>query len=200
MHINVDTWHYKVFAWSQKQIHSYVPTHTNLCTYMRHVFLWPWLIGLVWIVAVAGIGIGVIPFMLLIGRRPTFNDVHGEMGFVRYKTISIRSFNIYPWHVLLPAFVVWMNYMAFTSHQHDVKGVIIGIEAGFAIVLLVFGIAFWKQTSSAALVRSWFDAKTAGVCPLVEFDGLPPDDDEDDDIDEDWVEDTEPDINLPPIE
>lgn len=177
MIIDKNSWHYKLYShYFLFPFGNYVPGDTNLCAYMRTIFLWlplKWLLMIVmappviiavtfmWGFVTAGEIICKFPF----GYKPSKINYLGYTEMVQYNTFKINGYNIYPWVPMLILAVLFVPTLI--SHA---SGWMITLPI-VAAVALIWALTFLYDRPSLSVIRDWVSAKKQGVCPLIEFKG-----------------------------
>lgn len=183
MEINKNSWHYKVWAWSHSGTDGSgtIPEQSNLCSYVRELFIRVPLIlfALALVIITMGVlivvplNIAALPFGFYF-RHPIVQDLRGRGGedhMVRYQGLKIGNFVLLPWHVLLPALVVltvWWDYRSVQRHEFANFPFLLSIAALFTGVVCG-AIYLYSNSQTSKLAREYVSAKTKGICPLITF-------------------------------
>lgn len=180
MKIKTDTLHYKLYSLSYTIWNSEPPEQTNLCQYARRL-------------AFAPLNLLLAAFLfsfsyLVVALRAIVSYPFGYSTHWRSMTLNLREpaslrikgFSIYPGYVIFPiAFIainyfIYVNFPAWSATNISVKQSVAIVAMSLEIVagivgLLAAGIIFFTS-DTYDLITEYFDAKTDGVCPLVEFE------------------------------
>lgn len=180
MKIKTDTLHYKLYSSSYSIWNGDPPEQTNLCQYVRRL-------------AFAPLNLLLAAFLLtfsylLVALRSVVVYPFGYSTHWKSMTLNlreparlrIRGFSFYPGYVLFPiAFIaincfIYTNFPAWSAKNISMKQSVaiiamsLEIVAGVAGLIAVAIIFFTSDTYD--LITEYLDAKTDGVCPLVEFE------------------------------
>lgn len=181
MIINKNAWHYHVYEFSYALSRDYPPSRTNLCQYMRRImFVAPFvsvLLAVLLAFATMVTLIGVL-FMPIFGYVPTKWAkpwyIFEHDGTRKYQGLklgrSYNAFQVYPWHIILLALIVaieWVVYHYFGVHPLVVQGEIVGVI--LALVGIVVGLFIYFDSSTGKVINEYLAAKKQKVCPVVEF-------------------------------
>jgi hypothetical protein len=135
----------------------------------------------------AAYAIAILPYLLwklILGLRPANGPADGLLDFVRYPTLKVRGFRIYPIHVLVAGagFVLlrwvapWLyrNTVAYYSQIHVsgreawlALGVSVAITAALACVIT------YIYYDTGQVVRAFIKAKKDKLCPILDFSDPP---------------------------
>lgn len=174
MIVKKDSWHYKIYDFSYGNY--IISNKTNLCQYVNRICF-------VGIPKAIGIFVGLlflVPFMVIIstivhfikflfGYRPDMKHWHDwveiQKESIKYKSLNIKGFSIYPYHILIMGFIIWLQYLAYYHFK------LILIIEGFILGMLGLIVAIWWFLTSEKtnLLRQYIAAKKQGICPIVEF-------------------------------
>ncbi len=161
MVINTASWHYKLWNWTYEIAGGTSRASTNLCWYVQRIF---WAGGFCLF-----FGLLTMPLWIWFGR-PSFNDSPA----VAWPGFRIAGRTIYPFSLMLPLIFLGLEGCAWHSNwklslelHAGVIGMLAVLAAITAFILFVNGDL--DENETARLARAWIGAKTAGVCPLIEF-------------------------------
>jgi hypothetical protein len=171
--ISKNSWHYRAFAWSYTWDYNHVPENSNLCSYVRRL-----VIGVpfnaICFGAVALLFGFISLFMLPFGyylRDPwhRLGLVRDEVG--RFNGLKIGKRELMPWHALLPLLLMLVGYANYrVIKNHDYFNCWFIVECALlATAAIVAAIIWYDRSDVAGLARTYLDAKTQGICPLITF-------------------------------
>ena len=180
MKIKIDTPHYKLYSLSYTLWNRMPPEQTNLCQYVRRLAFMPLSLFIVaFLFTLAHIMIG----LRAIVAYPFGYTTDWKSGLLNKRSsglFQVGSFQFYLGYVLFPIALFALNRFVYT-HFPESNAKKLTVSQAIAIMVFVFecvaGIAgviigsvvlFTSDTYD--LITEYFDAKTEGVCPLVEFE------------------------------
>lgn len=181
MKIKTDTLHYKLYSLSYTIWNSDPPEQTNLCQYARRLAFMP----LNLLIAVVLL---IFSYMLVavrsIAAYPFGYSTHWTSMTLNHREparLRIKGFSIYPGYVLFPiAFIaincfIYINFPAWSATNIGIKQSVALVAMSLEIVAVLVGLLavaiIFFTSDTYDLITEYFDAKTDGVCPLVEFEG-----------------------------
>jgi hypothetical protein len=171
MKINKTSWHYRLYSWTYSiwDTEWCKPATTNLCQYVQRLFWMPIVSVLLWGVMGTFFVCVLIPFMLLIGQRPTSWKKNTKIDlFVPYQGLRVsKKVELLPWHIIVPSAVIVLEYMWF--HHANWKYPVLIQGCILAVLGIIVGIFLCTQSETYWIVSAWYGAKRQKVCPLVEF-------------------------------
>lgn len=190
MKLSIDSFHYKWYRLTYTVLGEDPPRHTNLCQYARRLFFSPLLflcVGTLW--AFAGVVIGIRALLCYPFGYST-NWKSGTLAERKPALFHLAGSPIYLGHFILPIATFALNYFIYRefrnlAHQDHPSGwavlaIVIGIfEAAVALVGTIFVVVMFFSSDTWDLFQEWFNAKTQGVCPLIEFDAEEKEEEED---------------------
>jgi hypothetical protein len=173
MKINTNSWHYKV-VYETCCFCGDMPE--TLCGYLFRLLIvpliaLPMLIVLLFMVACMYVLMGLWAIVCVsLGYYPTkdfwlLNEDSEQCN--HYDGLSIGSFQLYPWHVLvvaLPAVITVMFYHWWgMTAMWWVSGVVVG-------VLLFVALFFFIVSDTCDSMREWLFVKKQKVCPQITYE------------------------------
>lgn len=174
MIVNSKSWHYKIYGWSYTLfVEKYPPVKTNLCQYVQRLVIWVPLMLLATacffilmafmnlLLAVSGFWFGYRPSTLLLPNP------------VKYQGLQVGPVQLYPWHLILPALFIWMNYHMFHTQNERFVRAMSFLDGLIGTLLFCLFIMLFSKSESGKLLRAYLSAKKTRVCPLVEFKDEP---------------------------
>lgn len=171
MHINKNSWHYKLYRYTYSFFNDFAPKHTNLCSYTQRIFWVTLIIGLIYFFLGLCVAVyyGLIsPVMFIFGKRPIniFAEDALNNGPIFVPYTGLFGF-LKPWHVLLIGMIATTENWGWSNHQ---TGMIWGHAVLMVIIILaVTGLWLFSSSESSRLARAYLSSKKSRVCPLVEF-------------------------------
>lgn len=179
MKINTRSLHYRLYDYTYSSWGGASPIATNLCQYVRRLILSPFII----------LPVSAISFLALI-----FLAVRAFLTYplgysTNWKTLELRGrspgmfqvagLQVYSGYFVIPIALVIGNFLAYG--QLFIHGVKPGVGSTLSIMLiitevsvlifgLIAGMIIFFSSDTYDLFSEWIDAKTEGVCPLIEFD------------------------------
>jgi len=179
MNININSWHYKWYKWTYSFYDSDIPEQTNLCQYVNRMVWMSLLIGMISVLFSTFTVIGPMcyylfaPLLLIIGYRPQRtskqNLLKGPTTYIKYSGLNVFGwFRLYPWHLVLPVFVVWFEFHIW---RHNA---VVNVVIGHVMIVVIWFILLWStgvlsNSETIKLIRATIKAKTSHVCPIVTF-------------------------------
>ncbi|MDE1833815.1 MAG: hypothetical protein KGH64_00595 [Candidatus Micrarchaeota archaeon] len=168
MIVNKNSWHYKVYKFSYLGV-DYPSESTNLCQYVRRITIVVPVIGAAVLTAVLIVVLSN-PIFFIAGRYLKM-PWQGASSMERYQGLRLGTFELYPWHILLPTLIVIGEFFLVRRLGWVYP---VAVPVAFASVMLcALGVAyFFKQRSSTkpSLLGAWLKAKKERVCPLINFE------------------------------
>lgn len=179
MQVNTNTWHFKLYDMTYLFDEPNMYHGTNLCQYMRRLFLSPFFLFMKLLTYVVVFGIGGI-ISLFIGYYPTFSPPRNyhRHAFEQYELPNFHGFKVFPAYGFIPIILGVLAYFALWVHNSMAIGASIGLFIGLAIIGTVhFGFQRainrpYRQPNPNSffnLFIGWVKVKKAQFCPTVEF-------------------------------
>lgn len=132
----------------------------NLCQYARRLLFLPLSLVIVSIFislfCIFAIPLGYYPYLFVSGD---------------YLTDTFRSYDsnskVKAWYISISLLFIGINYACYT--HGSLGGLWLIIWSGVGIILLVVSIVAIGSGLSETFIGKYFQAKTAGICPLIRF-------------------------------
>lgn len=181
MKINTSALHYRLYGLTYAAWGNDPPSRSNLCQYMRRLALSP-LILLFPALFISLIGIILVVRAIL--TYPFGYTTDWKSFALRERSLGlfqVGGFQFYSGYIIIPAALIALNHFIFTHFPGSGEIHLTGyqrfalttfiFEAVALVMAITFGIVLFFSSDTYDLFSEWFDAKTQGVCPLIEFEG-----------------------------
>lgn len=181
MKIDTHSFHYCLYGLTYSVWGNDPPSRSNLCQYMRRLAFSP-LIMLLPALFVSLIGIILVVRAIL--TYPFGYTTDWKSFALRERSLGlfqVRGFQFYSGYIIIPAALIALNHFIFTHFPGSGEIHLTGyqkfaltafiFEVVALIMAAIFGIALFLSSDTYDLILEWLDAKTEGVCPLIEFEG-----------------------------
>lgn len=177
MHINKNSWHYKVYNFTYNVYDR--PSRTNLCSYLKRVILVAPLHLLMYIIVSLGI-VGMLLIVLipalLVGFRPTgvpfISNSKYEDSYTQYRGWQPKwaPFELYPWHLILLGLIVTIIWSVIHFAGWIYFIIPVSLMLFTAAIVMAYILIYDSESESVRLWKANMAAKKSKICPVVTFD------------------------------
>ena len=159
--ISKKSWHYKLYNFSYRVWNEYPCDTGNLCQYVRRLMFLPLSL------AIVSIYISLFCILaILLGYYP-YRFVSSDDLTDAFRSYDSNS-KVKAWYVSVSLLFIGINYVCYTHGSLGRLWLIIGSIVG-VILLVVSAVLIGLGALSETFVGKYFQAKTAGICPLIKF-------------------------------
>lgn len=182
MKVNTKAIHYWLYDLTYSLWGGDAPEKTNLCQYVRRLAFAPLILVPLLFVMFLGTLVILVRAIAAYSLGYSTNWKTGNLQERSPGLFQIHGHQMYSGYLVLPIVLAGMNALFFKHLPplhgtpvitvDQVSSVIFFTLEGVALVFgTIFGTFLFFSSDTWDLMTEWFDAKTEGVCPLVEFEG-----------------------------